>query len=49
MFVSGSPSKDLALAANFEDLLESEAVVVGCGLAVVFGVVVGEEHSLAGV
>ena len=40
VFVSGSPSKDLALAANFEDLLESEAV------AVVFGVVVGEEHSL---
>ena len=50
MFASGSPSKSPALVANFEDFLESEAVgVVGCGLVVVFGVVVGEEHSLAGV
>ena len=35
------------MVASFEDFLESEAVgVVGCGLAVVYGVVVGEEHSL---
>lgn len=50
MFASGFPSKDLALVANFEEFLESDAVgVAGCGLTVVFGVEVGEEHSLAGV
>ena len=53
MFASGYPSKDNALVANFEDFLEPAAVgVVGYefgGLAGVFGVVVEEEHSLAGV
>ena len=50
MFASGYPSKDPASVANFEDFPESEAVgVAGCEFGEpvgVFGVVVGEEHSL---
>ena len=50
MFAFGYPSKDPALVANFEDFPVSEAVgVAGCEFGEpvgVFGVVVGEEHSL---